>query len=91
MREFCLLESLAVPVGIEQVSKLFSRSCLRGGSQMADAGLREETKEGAEGGDFVRVRPRTTFASSKHSFSLRSFKAVCASQVAVMYEESTQK
>ena len=53
--------------------------------------LGKETKEGAEGGDFVRVRPRTTFASSEHSFSLRSFKAVCASQVAIMYEESTQK
>ena len=37
--EFCLLESLAVPVSFKQVSKHFSRSCLRGGSQMTDAGL----------------------------------------------------
>lgn len=91
--EFCLLESLAVPASVKQVSKHFSRSRLRGGSQMTDAGLREKktkTKEGAKGGDFVRFRLRTTFGSSKHSFSLRWFK-LCASQVAVMYEESTQK
>ena len=38
--EFCLLESLAVLASVKQVSKHFSRSRLRGGSQMTDAGLR---------------------------------------------------
>lgn len=58
---------------------------------MTDVGLREKTREGAKGGNFIRFRLRTTFESSKHSFSLRSFKVVRGSQVTIMYEESRQK
>lgn len=77
--EFCLLESLAVPVSFKQVSKHFSRSCLRGGGRMTDAGLSggEKNKGRCQRRGFVRLRLRTTFGSSKHSFSLRWFKAVC--------------
>lgn len=79
-----------MPKSVKQVSKHFHGSCLCGGRQMTDVGLREEAKESAKGRNFTRFRLRTTFGCSEHSFSLRSFEAVGAGQVPVTYEESSQ-
>lgn len=86
--EFWLLGSLARAKSIKQVSKHFHTSSLCGKRQMTDVSLRKKTNGRCQRGNFIRFRLRTTFGSSKHTFSSRSFKAINESQVTVMYEES---
>lgn len=85
--------SSAIPRSLNQASGGFC-GFLCGGRQVNDAGLREEMREGAKGGNFLLGLDREPLSDPANPFfffSLRSSKAVGASQVAVMYGESAQK
>lgn len=87
VKEFSLLEGLAIPKSVKQASKLLYRSSC--GRKMTDVGLREKTRNGAKGANFIRFRLRTTLGSSEHScfflfgffFCLRTLKAVGAAKL----------